>query len=103
MLLLIKKGNGDSYLSCKFQLHNMQTFFKMATKTFPEWQPLPYTRNLTAYRTPTSRGIPKFSRQNDRKKMNSKLLIKCPGSVSFALLILCYRKKSKGGGNYPLR
>ena len=29
--LLVKKGNGKSYISCKFQLLSMQIFFKMAT------------------------------------------------------------------------
>ena len=29
--LHIKKGNGDSNISCKFQLYSMQIFFKMAT------------------------------------------------------------------------
>ena len=39
--LLIKKGNGDSNIFCKFQLHSMQIFFKMARFSQVTTTPIP--------------------------------------------------------------
>ena len=55
-------------LTCKFQLHSMKLFFKMATSNILRWQPPPpYPQSLTAYPTPPEGEPPQFFRQNDCK------------------------------------
>ena len=69
--LHIMKGNGNSSMSCEFELHSMRIFFKMTIFCFKKliWVPStpPHLPSLTAYPTPTLGGTPNFFHQNERK------------------------------------
>ena len=62
--LHIMKGNGNSSMSCEFELHSMRIFFKMTIFCFKKliWVPStpPHLPSLTAYPTPTLGGTPNF-------------------------------------------